>query len=178
MASAVAVRSGHPRVALGCTALRMASARNEGTHQMKTPHLHRTDAAQFGKYLLVGGGNTALTLIVIIGLKSGLGINPWVANACGYVAGMINSFLWNKLWVFHSHSRRFHGEALRFLIGFGLCYAVQFALTWALTRMMGEAEWQLPGGFVMSPYGLATLIGMGAYTICNYLYNRLVTFHR
>ena len=37
---------------------------------MKTPHLHRTDAAQFGKYLLVGGGNTALTLIVIIGLKS------------------------------------------------------------------------------------------------------------
>ena len=80
--------------------------------------------------------------------------------------------------VFHSHSRRFHGEALRFLIGFGLCYAVQFALTWALTRMMGEAEWQLPGGFVMSPYGPATLIGMGAYTICNYLYNRLVTFHQ
>lgn len=144
---------------------------------MKSPHLHRSDATQFCKYLLVGGGNTLLTLAVIVGLKSGLGVNPWIANVAGYVAGMVNSFVWNKLWVFHSRNRRIQGEALRFLVGFGLCFAVQFAVTWGVTEVLGQAEWQLLGGFVMSAYGLATLVGMGVYTICNFLYNRLVTFH-
>lgn len=136
----------------------------------------RRDAAQFAKYLIVGAGNTLVTLAVIVLLKSGLGVNPWVANAVGYVAGMVNSFIWNKLWVFHSHGRRLHNEALRFLGGFAVCYIVQFAVTWAVTAMLGGAEWQLPGGFVMSGYGLATLVGMGAYTVCNFVYNRLVTF--
>lgn len=143
---------------------------------MDRGRINRSDAMQFGKYLLVGGGNTLLTIVVIAVLKSCLGVNLWIANMAGYVAGMINSFLWNKLWVFRSHSRRFHGEALRFLLGFCLCYVVQFAVTWTLTAMMGDAEWRLPSGFVMSAYGLATLIGMGAYTIANFLYNRMVTF--
>lgn len=89
---------------------------------------------------------------------------------------MVNSFLWNKLWVFHSHERRLYSEALHFLGGFAVCYLIQFAVTWFLTTSIGQHEWPLPGGFVMSSYGLATLIGMGAYTVCNYLYNRLITF--
>lgn len=138
--------------------------------------IHRKDAKQFAKYILVGGGNTLVTLTVILLLKSVLGVNPWLSNAIGYVAGMINSFLWNKLWVFRSRSRRFHVEAFRFFAGFLICYAGQFAVTVAMTSVLGAREWLLPGGFTLSAYGLATIIGMGFYTVCNYIYNRVVTF--
>lgn len=134
------------------------------------------DLRQFAKFLLVGGGNTLVTLTVILTLKSVFGVNPWIANAAGYVAGVINSFFWNKLWVFHSHGRRTYDEALRFVVGFAVCYAAQFAVTWCLTRMFGAAEWTLPGGFVLSSYGLSTLLGMAVYTLANFIYNRLVTF--
>lgn len=138
--------------------------------------IQRKDAGQFVKFLLVGGGNTLVTLAVILLLKSMLGVNPWLSNAAGYVAGMVNSFLWNKLWVFRSHSRRFHIEAMRFFVGFIICYGVQFAVTLALTSNMDDMEWLLPGGFTLSSYGLATIIGMCFYTVCNFIYNRVVTF--
>ena len=57
---------------------------------------------QFIRYLLVGVINTLVTLIVIYVCKSILDINQWVSNAIGYVAGLINSFIWNKNWVFKS----------------------------------------------------------------------------
>lgn len=141
-----------------------------------TLRIRRGDAGQFAKFLLVGGGNTLVTLMVILILKSVMSVNPWVSNAVGYVAGMINSFLWNKMWVFRSRSRRFHVEALRFLVGFLVCYAGQLAVTFAFTSFLDGCEWLLPGGFTLSGYGLATIIGMGFYTVCNFIYNRVVTF--
>lgn len=143
---------------------------------MKISENRGRDLRQFAKFLLVGGGNTLVTLTVILTLKSVFGVNPWLSNAAGYVAGVINSFFWNKLWVFRSHERKVYDEALRFLIGFGVCYCAQFAVTWGLTRLLGMAEWTLPGDFVLSSYGLSTLIGMAVYTLANFIYNRLVTF--
>lgn len=137
--------------------------------------MQRSDLIQFIRYVIVGIMNTLTTLIVILLCKSVLGVNPWISNALGYVVGVINSFLWNKLWVFNSHAG-IKGEALRFMIGFGICYAIQFAVTWCVTRSFGGWEYTLPWGFVLSGYGIATLIGMVAYTISNYLYNRIFTF--
>lgn len=133
------------------------------------------DIRQFLRYVIVGVMNTLTTLVVILLCKSILGINLWVANALGYIAGVINSFLWNKMWVFNSHSG-IKGEAVRFLIGFGLCYGIQFAVTWCVTYAIGSWEHTLPWGFVISGYGIATLIGMVIYTISNYIYNRIITF--
>lgn len=134
-----------------------------------------TDLKQFLRYVIVGAMNTLTTLIVILLCKSVIGINPWISNALGYIAGVINSFFWNKTWVFHSNSA-IKGEAARFLIGFGLCYAIQLAVTWSFTYAIGSWEHTLPWGFVISGYGIATLIGTLTYTISNYLYNRVVTF--
>ncbi len=143
---------------------------------MRVLDLRNRDVRQFGKYIVVGGGNTMLTLAVIFLLKSEFGVNLWLSNAVGYAAGMVNSFVWNKLWVFRSRGGRISGEAFRFLTGFAVCYAVQFAVTWLFTLVLGHGEWSLPGGFVLSGYGFATLIGMCAYTVSNYVYNRIVTF--
>lgn len=79
----------------------------------------RAVVSQFMRYVCVGIMNTCITLVVIFSCKSVLGVNPWVSNALGYVAGFLNSFIWNKLWVFHSKNNALR-EGIKFIGGFML----------------------------------------------------------
>ena len=134
-------------------------------------------AAQFVKFCLVGAMNTLVTLCTIFICKSLIGVNEYIANALGYIMGVINSFLWNKQWVFHSQGR-ISREAVRFAIGFAICYSLQLITVIALnTSSFGEIE-LYTGLMVVSGYGLATIIGCAVYTIFNFIYNRLVTFRK
>ncbi len=140
--------------------------------------MNRKQQLEFAKYLIVGGMNTAVTLFVIFVCKSVLGLNPYLSNAMGYVAGVTNSFLWNRSWVFHSNGKM-GTEAIKFLVGFGICYLLQLAFVWGSTTCspLGEMLWEI-GGFTLSGYGVATIGGMCVYTICNFIYNRHVAFKR
>lgn len=148
-------------------------------------HHHDSDAEtvrqasaiiQLFKYAVVGVLNTLVTLIVIFLCKSMLHVNPYVSNAIGYVAGVINSFLWNRSWVFKAADGSMSRQAVKFLVGFGICYAIQFGVVWVLNQStFGDIRIDL-AGFVLSGYGVATIIGMVVYTLANFLYNRVITF--
>lgn len=128
------------------------------------------------KYCAVGAMNTLITLAVIYVCKSLLEWNPYLSNALGYGCGLVNSFVCNRRWVFHSHGQ-YMGEILRFLLGFVACYALQLAAVYLLTKHYGHYTYTL-AGIVLSGYGIATLIGNALYTMANYAYNRLITFTR
>ncbi|MDE5942268.1 MAG: GtrA family protein [Muribaculaceae bacterium] len=131
---------------------------------------------QFLRFLTVGVINTLVTLIVIVLCKSVLGLNPYLSNLAGYVAGVINSFIWNKTWVFHSEGR-ITSEAARFLLGWGLCYSLQLLAVWALSTHTPLSSTLLDiGPFTVSGYGIATIIGMAIYTAANFIYNRTIAF--
>lgn len=131
---------------------------------------------QFIKYAIVGGMNTLLTMMVIYICKSILDINPYVSNAIGYGVGLINSFIWNRSWVFKAKDGKMSVQAVKFFIGFGLCYFLQFLIVWALnSSSFGQFEYVI-FGFTLSGYGIATLIGMVVYTVCYYIYNRVFAF--
>lgn len=130
---------------------------------------------QFVKYCMVGVLNTLVTMGVIYLCKSFLGMNLYVSNILGYVAGVINSFLCNKTWVFHSKGS-YGREAVRFLLGFAVCYLLQLWVVWMLTESpFGGFEFAF-GRIVISGYGIATILGNIVYTLANFVYNRLVTF--
>lgn len=136
-----------------------------------------TPVSQFLRFALVGILNTLVTLFVIFFCKSLLGVNDYLSNAAGYVAGVINSFVWNRQWVFHSKGNM-RRELSLFFLGFAICYAVQFAIVWSINQSwFGDTEYNL-GFFVISGYGIATLVGMCAYTLCNFIYNRTVAFKK
>ncbi len=142
---------------------------------MSSTAIRNGDIRRFVKYCLVGVINTLVTLGVIFVCKSVFGWNLYLSNALGYVAGVVNSFLWNRAWVFRSHGRC-RREALRFAAGFGACYGAQLLAVWVMTQSpLGRMEFDL-GWFVLSGYGVATLIGNVLYTLLNFLYNKLVTF--
>ncbi len=134
------------------------------------------DIIRFVKYCLVGVMNTLVTLGVIFVCKSVLGCDLYLSNALGYVAGVVNSFMWNRTWVFRSQGH-FSREAIVFLVGFGLCYSLQLLAVWGMTQSpLGRLEFDLGGVFTLSGYGVATLLGNVVYTLLNFIYNKLVTF--
>lgn len=131
---------------------------------------------QFIKYALVGCLNTGITLFVIFVCKSLLDLNPYIANVLGYTAGLINSFFWNKTWVFKSKNG-YSKEAIKFVVGFGVCYSIQLLVVFLLnSTTFANCQWNLFDIFTISGYGVATLIGNVVYTLANFIYNRFVTF--
>lgn len=132
--------------------------------------------AQIVKYGAVGVLNTFLTLFVIFLCKSVMGVNEYASNALGYIVGFVNSFFCNKKWVFHSKGG-YVGEGLKFCLGFLVCYCAQLAVVWSINQSwFGDTEYDIWGIFVLSGYGIATLIGNVVYSACNFLYNKFVTF--
>ena len=145
---------------------------------MNTRLLRNNSLIQFLKYACVGVLNKLVTLCVIFICKVLLGVNPLVSNAIGYVAGVVNSFLWNKNWVFKT-SGHYTREAVKFIVGFLICYGLQFLTVWLLSYQTPLKEFQVYiFAFTLSGYGIATLIGNVVYTMTNYVYNKIVTFRR
>ena len=145
---------------------------------MNTRLLRNNSLIQFLKYACVGVLNTLVTLCVIFICKVLLGVNPLVSDAIGYVAGVVNSFLWNKNWVFKT-SGHYTREAVKFIVGFLICYGLQFLTVWLLSYQTPLKEFQVYiFAFTLSGYGIATLIGNVVYTMTNYVYNKIVTFRR
>ena len=128
--------------------------------------IERGTVVQFGKFLIVGCLNTGVSLAVIYLLQNGLGIKYTLANLVGYIVGVVNSFFWNKLWVFRKKKGNFVRETLLFLLIFVLCYGVQFACLRLLVEVLSV------------PATVAQLLAMGVYTVANYILNRCITFKK
>jgi putative flippase GtrA len=120
-------------------------------------------AGQVARYVLVGAANTLLTLGTIFLLAEVAHADYRLANAVGYVVGLINSFVLNRLWTFRSNGA-VPPQIVKFLLVFGLCYAFQFGL---LVLMVQWLHW----GSVFSQ-----IAAMGAYTALGYLLNRIIVF--
>ena len=101
-----------------------------------------------------------------------------MCNILGYIAGVTNSFLCNKSWVFKSKGG-YTREAIRFLVGFLICYLLQLWVVWAITSnsVFGQLDFLILG-IVISGYGIATVLGNVVYTLANFVYNRMVTFRK
>lgn len=137
----------------------------------------KTTTIQLIKYGIVGVSNSLITLIVIYLCNEVIGMKLMLADVIGYIAGLINSFIWNKNWVFKSHNKRLHREALLFVVGFLVCFGLQFVTVLCLRDPMKALE-LTPAGIPSDTFGeyAAVCIGMVVYTLANYAYNRFVTF--
>ncbi|WP_297637222.1 GtrA family protein [uncultured Clostridium sp.] len=66
------------------------------------------------KFGFVGVINFTITLIVY-NILIHFGVNYIVANSIGYIAGMVNSYVWNNIWVFQAKSKSLK-VAIKFII--------------------------------------------------------------
>lgn len=116
---------------------------------------------QFGRFGLVGLLNTFITLLVIAVL-TWLGASPFVANAVGFAAGLVNSYLGNMKWTFKSDSS--WGTSVRFIIAFAICYTINVAIL--------HASLPLERINVLVPQ----LMAMASYTLSFFLLSKIWVF--
>jgi len=135
------------------------------------------------KYGIVGIINTFLTAIVIWimmhiifqedKVESASSLVVTVSNITGFIAGLINSFVFNRKWTFQSHNNWIK-EFIRFTSAFLICYIPQLLLVNFLntyTTIMIDFE-----PLVISHSYTCQLIGIVFYTSFNFLINKFYTF--
>jgi len=139
----------------------------------------RNTGIQLVKYGMIGVLNTIITFVVFYVLNTLLSLPYGISNVVAYIAGVINSFLWNRMWVFKSRLS-FWRSALLFGIGFLLCLTLQGIVSWILLEGCGWKN--LPDDiipwFPMKKAGqnIVMVLAMVCYTIANFFYNRNVSF--
>ena len=116
------------------------------------------------KYGVVGILNTLITAAVIWIMMKLLGCSDVLSNVVGYLAGVLNSFIWNKKWTFKS-AEKWMGSAIRFGFVFAVCYLMQLGLLVFILNPF------LP----IDPY-YNQLIAMVFYTAINFVMNKFYTF--
>lgn len=130
------------------------------------------------KFLLVGVGNTLLSMVIMFALEVLYAWFPenvayWLSTGIAYLAGGIMSFFLNRHFTFHSQES-FGRSAVKFALNVAVCYVVAYALAQPI------AEWVL-GRTDISPLWqerLTKLGGMALYTILNYFGQRFFAFQK
>ena len=121
--------------------------------------------SNFIGFLLVGVANTLVGLSVIYLIKWLGAAGDTIANACGYVFGLLVSFILNRNWTFR-HSGTVLPAAIRFLMVFAIAYAANLGVVLILIHQVG-----VNGYF-------AQLLGVPPYTALFYLGSRYFAFRR
>lgn len=125
----------------------------------------RQTRVQFLKFVGVGVLNTSISLGVIY-ICMRFGIDYKLSNLIGYLVGLVNSFIWNKCWVFGSRDKNVLKEILLFSFSFVICYGLQYMALIVMAEMLSWNQY------------LSQFFAMGIYTICNFILNRLITFRQ
>ena len=122
------------------------------------------------KFLLVGVGNTLLSMVLMFLLE---GLGYWPSTAIAYVAGAVMSFFLNRRFTFHSDEVLWKA-AVKFAVNVAVCYVIAYALAqpiagWVLGNTGMDPIWQ---------ERLTKLGGMALYTILNYFGQRFFAFQK
>ena len=126
--------------------------------------------ASLWKFLLVGVGNTLLSMVLMFLLED---LGYWPSTAIAYIAGAVMSFFLNRHFTFHSEETMAR-SALKFALNVAVCYVLAYSLAqpiagWVLGRTAIPAIWQ---------ERLTKLGGMGLYTVLNYFGQRFFAFQK
>lgn len=116
---------------------------------------------QFGRFALVGVGNTACSWVAYPALLA-VGVAPATAAAGAFAAGALNGYVWNSRWTFRARGLRL--APLRYLLVQLAGLGTTSALVWLLAPPAGRYP----------AYALATAV----VTVATFCANRWWTFAR
>ncbi len=121
------------------------------------------------RFLLVGVINTLVGSALMFGLYNLAGADYWLSSAANYVLTSILSYIFNKHFTFRNRERGWR-PAVRFAVSIAVCYLLAYGIAEPLVR------WSLSGMAVSLRENIAMLMGMGLFTVFNYLGQRLFAF--
>ena len=126
--------------------------------------------ASIWKFLLVGVGNTLLSMVLMFALE---GLGYWPSTAIAYVAGAVMSFFLNRSFTFRSQETMGR-SAVKFALNVAVCYLMAYGIAQPAMELLPQPV------FVPAIWWerLTKLVGMGLYTVLNYFGQRFFAFQK
>lgn len=118
------------------------------------------------RFIVIGALNALIITVVISIMMFVFKCDYKLSNVVGYTFALINTFFWNKYWVFTSPDGKFWREVPLFLIAFGCAYSAQFLALLLMVEVLGVNEY------------VSQLLGPFVYGSVNYIMNGKVTFRQ
>ncbi|HLP06144.1 MAG TPA: GtrA family protein [Paludibacter sp.] len=118
---------------------------------------------QLVRFGIVGVSNTLITAAIIWILLRIFHVSDYISNIVGYVAGLINSYFWNRKWTFASKTK-WSETIFKFILTFGVSYLFQLGNLYLLLHYTKT-----------DPY-VCQLISIVVYTGINFILNKYYTF--
>ena len=117
-------------------------------------------ALQYGRFLVVGAGATAIHVLLYVAAAAMLGWPPLAANALGFAAGVQVSFFGHGRWTFRAST----GRVVRFWLVAGLGLALNSAFVQLVTADLGLGYgWAIPFIAGVTPVVTFTLSKLWAF---------------
>ena len=124
-------------------------------------------------FLLIGLGNTVLSLAIQLGLYSWAHLGYWPSSALAFLIASVSSFYFNRRYSFHSRGA-VGRDALRFAVNIAVCYLLAYG---AAQPLMERVIPWLGWGWLVRWQGQITLVaGNGLFTCLNYFGQRCFAF--
>lgn len=124
------------------------------------------------KFLLVGVGNTLLSMAIEFGLYNLAGWDPVLSSAVAFLAGAVMSFFLNRYFTFKSQET-LGRSAVKFALNVALLWTLTHPILqpWLAERLqqIASEQWANNGSLV---------ICMGLYTALNYFGQRFFAFRK
>ena len=139
----------------------------------------RKTGVQLIKYGVIGVMNTSITLVSFWLLNTVVGWPFVPSNVIASVLGLINSFLWNRSWVFDKGDN-WKRDAVLFGSGWLACYTLQLLVSWFLLDGLDMKHMEMISWLPMKKTGqnIVMVLGMMTFTLSNYAFNRFITFKK
>lgn len=124
------------------------------------------NSQQVIRFILVGTSNALIAASVVWLMMDVLDFNYLASNITGYVAALLNNFLWSKFWVFSSGRGKYIQEAILFLLAFFCAYGAQFLCLLMMVEIFAWNEY------------VSQFLGLFIYGSVNFIMNKRVTFKK
>ena len=143
------------------------------------PHKPNSTAAQFIRYVFVGGGAAFVQWGLLVLLKEVVGLDANIANAVGFIGGLVFNYIISTLWVFDNSSVKnkaaeFTAFALIGVVGLG----INQVMIWLFDKALSDSK--LFGGLIPADryYLVGQVLATGIAFFWNFFARKYLLYNK
>lgn len=127
-------------------------------------YIESDEIMKITQFVVVGLSGTLITWGTLFAFVEGVGLPVWISYSLAYSFGIVNNFIWNRIWTFRSEGRKTRAEFFKYIA----VNIVSLSGYWGLSTLLNH---------IGLHYFVANIIGMALSFIINYILNRIWTFN-